>query len=107
MEDYLRANQKRWDQLTLEHKDSAFYDIEGFKTGKDRLCSIELSELGDVTGKSLLHLLRHFGMDRHAWARRGAEVSGIDFSDEAIRLANSLLVFTPGTQAGLIICQKG
>lgn len=97
MEDYLKANQKRWDQLTLEHKDSAFYDLDGFKAGKDRLRSIELSELGEVSGKSLLHLQCHFGMDTLAWARRGAEVTGIDFSDEAIRLANSLLVFAPGT----------
>jgi SAM-dependent methyltransferase len=90
MDKYLRANQRRWDGLTLEHKESEFYDLEGFKQGKDRLRSIELSELGDVTGKTLLHLQCHFGMDTLAWARRGAVVTGVDFSPEAISLARSL-----------------
>lgn len=90
MDEYLKANQRRWDELTREHKDSPFYDLEGFKAGKDRLRSIELSELGDVTGKSMLHLQCHFGMDTLAWARRGAEATGVDFSPEAIKLAQAL-----------------
>jgi SAM-dependent methyltransferase len=90
MEKYLKANQKRWDELTLEHIDAPFYDLEGFKAGKDRLRSIELNELGDVSGKSLLHLQCHFGLDTLAWARRGAEVVGVDFSEEAISLAKTL-----------------
>ncbi|MGD2078963.1 MAG: class I SAM-dependent methyltransferase [Chloroflexota bacterium] len=90
MDDYLKANQRRWDQLTLEHQASAFYDLAGFKAGKDRLRSIELTELGDVSGKSLLHLQCHFGLDTLAWARRGALVAGVDFSPEAISLARSL-----------------
>ena len=51
---------------------------------------IELEEMGDVTGKSLLHLQCHFGMDTLSWARRGAKVTGVDFSDKAIDLARSL-----------------
>ena len=90
MDQYLQANRKRWDQLTLEHKESEFYDLAGFRQGKDRLRSIELSELGDVTGKVLLHLQCHFGMDTLAWARRGATVTGVDFSPEAISLAQAL-----------------
>lgn len=90
MNDYLQANQRRWDQLIAEHATSTFYDLEGFKAGKDRLRSIELSELGNVEGKSLLHLQCHFGMDTLAWARRGAIVTGIDFSEKAITLAQSL-----------------
>lgn len=90
MNEYLQANQKRWDQLTIEHEKSSFYDLAGFKAGKDRLRSIELSELGSVEGKSLLHLQCHFGMDTLAWARRGARVTGIDFSQNAIALAQSL-----------------
>jgi len=87
---YLQANQRRWDELTEEHKNSAFYDLEGFKAGNDRLHSIELTELGSVAGKTLLHLQCHFGMDTLAWARRGATVTGIDFSQKAIKLAKSL-----------------
>ena len=90
MEEYLRANQKRWDQLTQEHERSEFYDLTGFKEGKDRLRSIELTELGDVSGKTLLHLQCHFGLDTLPWARRGATVTGVDFSQQAIDLARSL-----------------
>jgi SAM-dependent methyltransferase len=88
--EYLEANRKRWDQLTAEHEVSEFYDLEGFKAGKDRLRAIELAELGDVSGKTLLHLQCHFGLDTLAWARRGALVTGIDFSPRAIDLARSL-----------------
>jgi len=90
MDKYLQANRRRWDQLAIEHQSSEFYDLAGFKTGKDRLRSIELNELGDVSGKSLLHLQCHFGMDTLAWARRGAIVTGIDFSQKAITTAQSL-----------------
>ncbi|MCO5187741.1 MAG: class I SAM-dependent methyltransferase [Anaerolineae bacterium] len=90
MNDYLQANRKRWDQLTDEHQASSFYDLAGFKAGKDRLRSIELTEVGDVQGKTLLHLQCHFGMDTLAWARRGAVVTGVDFSPKAIALAQSL-----------------
>lgn len=90
MDNYLKANQKRWDRLAAEHEQSPFYDLEGFKAGKDRLRSIELSELGDVSGKTLLHLQCHFGLDTLAWARRRAIVTGVDFSRTAIALARSL-----------------
>jgi len=90
MNKYLEANQKRWDELTHEHKDSPFYDVEGFRAGKDRLRSIELTELGDVSGRSMLHLQCHFGLDTMAWARRGAAATGIDFSPQAIKLARRL-----------------
>lgn len=76
--------------MTVEHEGSAFYDLAGFRAGKDRLRSIELSELGEVQGKSLLHLQCHFGLDTLAWARRGATVTGADFSQKAIALARSL-----------------
>jgi SAM-dependent methyltransferase len=43
-----------------------------------------------VTGKSLLHLQCHFGLDSLSWAKRGAHVTGIDFSEEAINVALEL-----------------
>jgi len=91
MDQYLDANRKVWDAWTLEHEKSAFYDVEGFKHGKDRLRSIELSELGPlIAGKSLLHLQCHFGLDTLAWARRGAIATGVDFSEQSIALAKAL-----------------
>ena len=43
-----------------------------------------------MTGRSLLHLQCHFGIDTLSWARLGAIVTGIDFSPAAIRLAREL-----------------
>jgi SAM-dependent methyltransferase len=90
MEKYLQANRKVWDQWTVEHENSPFYDVASFKAGRDRLRSIELSELGNVAGKSILHLQCHFGLDTLAWARRGAIATGVDFSRTSIVLARSL-----------------
>lgn len=89
--DPITTNQKLWDAWTREHVQSPFYDVAGFKAGKDRLRSIELDELGPhIMGKSLLHLQCHFGLDTLAWARRGAAVTGIDFSPQSIDLAQRL-----------------
>jgi len=64
--------------------------VEGFKNGKTSLNKLELDELGNVNGKSLLHLQCHFGLDTLSWARAGAIVTGIDLSDEAIKTAQQL-----------------
>jgi 2-polyprenyl-3-methyl-5-hydroxy-6-metoxy-1,4-benzoquinol methylase len=87
---YFEANKEAWNKRTGVHKDSSFYDVESFKAGMTSLQKIELEEVGDVNGKSLLHLQCHFGMDTLSWARLGATVTGIDLSDEAIGYAKSL-----------------
>jgi len=87
---YFDANQSLWDKRTLIHKNSSFYDMAGFKSGKDVLTAIELKEIGDVTGKKLLHLQCHFGLDTLNWCRMGATCVGLDFSQEAINLAREL-----------------
>lgn len=90
MDNYTKTNIKLWDELALINQKSEFYDLKSFKSGRLSLKSIELEELGDVSGKSLLHLQCHFGMDTMAWARLGAKVIGVDFSDKAIELARSI-----------------
>ncbi len=51
---------------------------------------IELNLLGDIKGKSVLHLQCHFGQDTISLGRLGANVTGIDLSDKAIESANNL-----------------
>ena len=87
---YFEANKQSWNKRTAVHKDSAFYDLDSFKKGKSSLNNIELEELGDVKGKTLLHLQCHFGMDTMSWAREGAACVGVDLSDEAIKLAEEI-----------------
>ncbi len=87
---YFGANKELWNQRTMVHKDSSFYNLAGFKAGANVLTPIELNELGDVSGKKMLHLQCHFGMDSLNWARLGADVTGVDLSDEAINEARQL-----------------
>ncbi|MCP5103936.1 MAG: class I SAM-dependent methyltransferase, partial [bacterium] len=51
---------------------------------------IEKEELGNTAGKSLLHLQCHFGLDTLSWARLGAAVTGVDFSERSIQMARSI-----------------
>jgi len=94
--DYKEINRKSWNRRTELHIDSKFYDVEGFLGGRNTLCEIEINELGDVAGKSLLHLQCHFGLDTLSWARLGAIVTGVDLSSTAIEKAKIL-----SKQAGL------
>lgn len=76
--------------MTAIHAQSKLYDLVSFKKGKSSLQSIEKNELGLVKGKTLLHLMCHFGMDTLSWAREGAIVTGVDLSDDSIDLAKKL-----------------
>ena len=87
---YFEANREAWNKRTNVHKDSSFYDLGAFKKGASCLNKIELEELGDVSGKTLLHLQCHFGMDTLSWQRLGADCIGVDLSDEAINLAKNI-----------------
>lgn len=90
MEDYIKINRELWNKKTPVHIASKFYDVEGFINGESSLNPAELEALGDVSGKSLLHLQCHFGQDTLSWARLGAEVTGVDLSDKAIDEAKNL-----------------
>lgn len=90
MKEYRQDNIAFWNELAGIHEKSSFYDLPSFMAGKQTLHDVELNELGDVRGKSLLHLQCHFGMDTLSWARAGARATGVDFSDQAIRLARRL-----------------
>ncbi len=89
-EEYFAANRALWDGWTELHVPSAFYDVEGFKAGRDPLDRVVSEGVGDVSGLSLLHLQCHFGLDTLGWARRGASVVGLDFSECAVAHATAL-----------------
>lgn len=87
---YYEANRARWDESVPIHVASKGYDLEGFLGGAKTLYPVEMKEVGDVTGKALLHLQCHFGMDTLNWARLGARVTGLDFSPAAVKQAREL-----------------
>jgi SAM-dependent methyltransferase len=84
---YLAINKQTWNHKTEVHVTSDFYDTAGFLNGKNTLNEIELSLLGDVSGKKILHLQCHFGQDTLSLARLGAKTTGVDLSDKAIEKA--------------------
>lgn len=90
MNEHTEANRRHWEEIVPIHATSEFYGVDGFKSGELTLGPTELEELGDVSGKSLLHLQCHFGLDTLSWARKGAVVTGIDFSPQAIETAQAL-----------------
>jgi ubiquinone/menaquinone biosynthesis C-methylase UbiE len=90
MDEFIKANKDIWEDRVAVHKESKFYDVETFLKGKQTLDPIELDEVGDVSDKSLLHLMCHFGMDTLSWSRLGAKTTGVDFSENAVKLAGDL-----------------
>lgn len=84
------TNRNTWNSKVSVHSKSEFYDIEKFKQGKSSLNEYEMKALGNISGKSILHLQCHFGQDTLSLARMGAVCTGIDISDEGIKLAKQL-----------------
>ena len=91
---FMDANRLHWDERVPVHAASAFYDVDGFKAGATTLHDVEQRELGDVSGRTMLHLQCHFGLDTLSWRRAGATVTGVDFSGEAITVARRLTAET-------------
>ena len=88
--EYFSANKATWNDKVKVHAESDMYAMEAFKKGKTSLMRYELDALGDVNGKSLLHLQCHFGQDTLSWSRLGAKCVGVDLSDEGVKLAQQL-----------------
>jgi SAM-dependent methyltransferase len=88
--DWRALNRANWDDRVPVHLASKMYDLEGFRAGGGSLRPFEEAEAGDVTGKRLAHLQCHIGLDTLIWARNGALVTGLDFSEPAIEAARSL-----------------
>ncbi|OEK09042.1 methyltransferase type 12 [Flavivirga aquatica] len=89
-DNYFKINKATWNDKVKIHAESDMYNLIGFKKGKSSLMSYELDALGNVEGKSLLHLQCHFGQDTLSWSRMGAKCTGVDLSDEGIKLAKEL-----------------
>jgi SAM-dependent methyltransferase len=87
---YIEINRESWNKKTEIHIKSDFYEHEAFLKGKSSLNSIELDLLGDIKGKSILHLQCHFGQDTISLSRLGATVTGVDLSNIAIEQAKQI-----------------
>jgi SAM-dependent methyltransferase len=90
--DAKEINRIHWeDRAEIHARDSTgFYRIAEFRAGADTLTPIETAELGNVSALRVLHLQCHLGLDTLSLARRGATVTGLDFSAKAIGFARQL-----------------
>ena len=86
----LEANRRRWSEMAEIHAGVESYGVDAFLDGQTTLNHVEREEVGDVSGKSLLHLMCHFGLDTLSWAREGAAVTGVDFAGAAVETAREL-----------------
>lgn len=104
MDPHIAANRATWDERAPIHvrNTTGFYGVDAFKAGGCTLHAIERDEVGPVAGKRLLHLQCHFGLDTLSWARRGAKVTGLDFSEPAIAAARDLARET-GIDAAFVV----
>ena len=92
MTDYVEINQRNWDERAAIHARDTTRDymLDRFRAGEDALHAIEAAELGDISGKRVLHLQCHIGRDTLCLVRRGATVTGLDFSSAALHVARRL-----------------
>jgi len=88
--DSFAINRAWWDGVVETHVNSSTYLTQAFRDGGDTLHPIESEEIGDVRGRNLVHLQCHFGLDTLSLARRGAKVTGLDFSANAVKTAREL-----------------
>ena len=87
---HIEINRQSWEDRTPIHLESDFYDLATFKDNPMSLKEIELNALTEVEGKSMLHLQCHFGQDSLSWTKKGAKVTGVDFSPSAVSAAKQL-----------------
>lgn len=96
MSDAAEVNRRHWDSLAQVHGEGsdAYYDIDALAAGRDTLSAVELAAVecavGDVAGKDVLHVQCHLGLDSVSLARRGARVTGVDFSSASLEKAAAI-----------------
>ncbi|MDQ3793582.1 MAG: class I SAM-dependent methyltransferase, partial [Actinomycetota bacterium] len=92
--DLREQNRLSWNAVAGAHE-SHRGDLAGFlRSGGSTLFPEELELLGNLEGKTLAHLQCNSGGDSLSLAGRGATVTGVDISDEAIAFARQLAADT-------------
>lgn len=85
----MRAIEANWDARTPVHVDSEFYGV-GKRDAEFWFAEFEWADLGTLSGRDVLHLQCHLGTETAAFARRGANVVGLDLSGAAVTAARRI-----------------
>src|SRR5206468_7384286 len=84
-------NRLSWNEATKAHNSHKADQAKFFREGGKKIFPEEVDLLGDLQGKSVLHLQCNSGQDTISIKQLGAEkVLGVDISDEAISFARQL-----------------
>ncbi|MES2642946.1 MAG: class I SAM-dependent methyltransferase [Myxococcota bacterium] len=86
----LDATRRSWNVATRNHNAHKGDQVAFFREGGDVLFPEELELLGELGGVAVVHLQCNAGQDTLGLARRGALVTGVDLSDEAVAFARAL-----------------
>jgi len=86
----LIATRHSWNEATRIHNLRKGDQAAFLRDGGELLFPEECELLGDIQGKELVHLQCNSGQDSLCLAARGACVTGVDFSDEAIKFGHQL-----------------
>lgn len=84
------ANRRSWNAATPAHNRHKGDQAAFLRAGGSTLFPEEVELLGEIAGRSLVHLQCNAGQDTLSLARLGARVTGVDISDEAIAFARTL-----------------
>lgn len=88
---YHEANRKSWNSATERHQSHRPDLIEQISSGYNTLYAEDMALLGDVRGKSVVHLQCNNGLDTLSISKHlGASITGVDISDYAIEVARQL-----------------
>jgi SAM-dependent methyltransferase len=86
----MRANQANWDARTPVHVASRFYGIDQRLDPARWFASFEWEDLGELAGRDVVHLQCHLGTETLAFAERGAQAVGLDFSAASVAAARDV-----------------
>lgn len=86
----IESNHRGWNLRAQAHLSSTYYGLDTFRTGRSTLRPLEREEIGDVDGRSLLHLQCHIGTNTISLARMGARAVGVDIAENALDIAREL-----------------
>lgn len=89
-DDLLDETRRSWNLATQAHNRHKRDQAAFLRGGGSTLFPEETELAGDVRGARLLHLLCNSGQDSLSLAGRGAIVTGVDLSDEAVAFATRL-----------------
>lgn len=90
---YYRDNLAAWDERAPAHARAEGYRVARFREDPAYLSDVvafDIPLLGDVDGLTGIHLQCHIGTDTISLARRGAQMTGLDFSGESLAQAREL-----------------